>query len=180
MMDIQSWWPGGILGLPGTDRYHYSQPKQGPKFNLPQRILIGNIILQQRTICSTNWLPLSFAKDKSWKFAFLLSFRLLVLFLEHSGRWGEDWGRIDQTENPLVSPALPLLLLDYPSRIWIPRKSTLPSLGSLYPELTNEFLTLGLLLRWLLKIITLNRDLSGTLFRTDTLAKKDQHKIICL
>ena len=111
---------------------------------------------------------------------FFQSFRLLVLFLEHSGRWGEDWGRIDQTENPLVSPTLPLLLLDYPSRIWIPRKSTLPSLGSLYPELTNEFLTLGLLLRWLLKIITLNRDLSGTLFRTDTLAKKDQHKIICL
>ena len=129
MMDIQSWWPGGILGLPGTDRYHYSQPKQGPKFNLPQRILIGNIILQQRTICSTNWLPLSFAKDKSWKFAFLLSFRLLVLFLEHSGRWGEDWGRIDQTENPLVSPTLPLLLLDYPSRIWIPRKSTPAILG---------------------------------------------------
>ena len=68
----------------------------------------------------------------------------------------------------------------------IPRESgslenpPLPSSGSLYPELTNEFLTLGLLLRWLLKIITLNRDLSGTLFRTDALAKKVQHKIICL
>ena len=124
MMDIQSWWPGENPWLT-RDRpiSLFSQAKQGPKFNLPQRILIGNIILQQRTICSTNWLPLSFAKDKSWKFAFLLSFRLLVLFLEHSGRWGEDWGRIDQTENPLVSPALPLLLLDYPSRIWIPRKS---------------------------------------------------------
>ena len=178
MMDIQSWWPGGILGLPGTDRYHYSQPKQGPKFNLPQRILIGNIILQQRTICSTNWLPLSFAKDKSWKFAFLLSFRLLVLFLEHSGGWGEEG-------------LIRLRTLWYPrpshcSSSTIPRESgslenpPLPSSGSLYPELTNEFLTLGLLLRWLLKIITLNRDLSGTLFRTDTLAKKDQHKIICL
>ena len=68
----------------------------------------------------------------------------------------------------------------------IPRESgslenpPLPSLGSLYPELTNEFLTLGLLLRGLLKIISLNRDLSGTLFRTDALAKKVQHKIICL
>ena len=181
---VEWWWifnhgdQGGILGLPGTDRYHYSQAKQGPKFNLPQRILIGNILLQQWTICSTNWLPLSFGKNKSWTFAFLLSLRLLVLFLEYSRGLGEEG-------------LIRLRILWYPppshcSSSTIPRESgslenpPLPSLGSLYPELTNEFLTLGLLRRWLLKIITLNRDLSGTLFRTDALAKKVQHKIICL
>ena len=109
---------------------------------------------------------------------FFQSFRLLVLFLGYSRGLSEE--RLIRLRILWYPPPLPLLLLDYPSRIWIPRKSTLPSLGSLYPELTNEFLTLGLLLRWLLKIITLNRDLSGTLFRTDALAKKDQHKIICL
>ena len=109
---------------------------------------------------------------------FFQSFRLLVLFLEYYGGLGEEG-------------LIRLRILWYPppshcSSSTIPRESgslenpSLPSSGSLYPELTNEFLTLGLLLRWLLKIITLNRDLSGTLFRTDTLAKKDQHKIICL
>ena len=109
---------------------------------------------------------------------FFQSFRLLVLFLEYCGGLGEEG-------------LIRLRILWYPppshcSSSTIPRESgslenpPLPSLGSLYPELTNEFLTLGLLLRWLLKIITLNRDLSGTLFRTDTLAKKVQHKIICL
>ena len=180
MMDIQSWWPGGNPRLTRDRPISLFSSQARTEIQSPSKNFDWQYSFATKNYCigSTNWLPLSFAKDKSWKFAFLsiISTPCFVFGV----LWGLRWGGIDQTENPLVSPTLPLLLLDYPSRIWIPRKSPLPSSGSLYPELTNEFLTLGLLLRWLLKIITLNRDLSGTLFRTDTLAKKVQHKIICL
>ena len=181
MMDIQSWWPGGNPRLTRDRPISLFSNQARTEIQSPSKNLAW-----QYSFATTNHLQhqltaIILCKEQVLDICFSFNhFDSWFCSLSTLGGWGEDWGRIDQTENPLVSPTLPLLLLDYPSRIWIPRKSTLPSLGSLYPELTNEFLTLGLLLRWLLKIITLNRDLSGTLFRTDTLAKKVQHKIICL
>ena len=178
MMDIQSWWPGGNPWLTRDRPISLFSAEARTEIQSPPKNFDW-----QYSFATMNHLQHQLTAVIIWKeqimdicFSFIIATPCFVFGL----LWGLRWGRIDQTENPLVSPTLPLLLLDYPSRIWIPRKSTLPSLGSLYPELTNEFLTLGLLRRWLLKIITLNRDLSGTLFRTDALAKKVQHKIICL
>ena len=178
MMDIQSWWPGENPWLTRDRPISLFSSQARTKIQSPPKNFDW-----QYSFATTNHLQhqlttIILCKGQIMEICF--SFNHFDSLFFFGVLWGLRWGRIDQTENPLVSPTLPLLLLDYPSRIWIPRKSTLPSLGSLYPELTNEFLTLGLLLRWLLKIITLNRDLSGTLFRTDALAKKVQHKMICL
>ena len=181
MMDIQSWWPGGNpwltrdrpISLFSTQaRTEIQSPSKN--FDWQYSFATTNHLQHQLTtiiLCKEQILEICFS---------------FIISTPGSVFWAL-WGGEVRIEEGLIR----LRILWYPppshcSSSTIPRESgslenpPLPSLGSLYPELTNEFLTLGLLLRWLLKIITLNRDLSGTLFRTDTLAKKVQHKIICL
>ena len=181
MMDIQSWWPGGNpwltrdrpISLFSTQaRTEIQSPSKN--FDWKYSFATTNHLQHQLTtiiLCKEQILEICFS---------------FIISTPGSVFWALLGGEV-RIEEGLIR----LRILWYPppshcSSSTIPRESgslenpPLPSLGSLYPELTNEFLTLGLLLRWLLKIITLNRDLSGTLFQTDALAKKVQHKIICL
>ena len=122
MMDIQSWWPGENPRLTRDRPISLFSSQARTKIQSPSKNFDWQYYFATTNHLQHQLTTIILCKGQIMEtcFSFIISTPCFVF----GALWGLRWGGIDQTENPLVSPTLPLLLLDYPSRIWIPRKST--------------------------------------------------------